>query len=197
MIKVCIPTTPGRRLRLFKCVKAVQDNSSYPHEVVVFENSLGGWVPAVREMIKDLGEGLVVVIGDDTIPQPDWLKILVSAYMERFPNNDGLAQPDDGIHHGRIASYPMATPAYLLRWIYSGYKHNYADKELRNVAAARGEYLWVSESKVVHIDANVRPELYDETYALQRDTRSKDKQLYAQRSTASGNYQNLGAIPWD
>lgn len=197
MIKVCIPTTPERRQRLLDCVRAVQENSNYPHELVVFENLLGGWVGAVRGMIKDLGEDPVVVIGDDTIPQSDWLKILVSAYAERFPNNDGLAQPDDGSHKGRIASYPMATPQFLLRWIYSGYKHNYADKELKNVAQSRGLYLWVPESKVVHRHYEVHPELYDSTYALQQKTRSGDQALYSQRSRVSSNYQNLEAIPWD
>jgi len=180
-----------------ECVKAVQQNSNYPHELVIFENLLGGWVRAVREMIKDLGEDPIVVIGDDTLPQPDWLKILVESYKERFPRNDGLAQPDDGLHRGRIASYPMATPRFLQRWIYSGYKHNYADKELRNVAQTKGMYLWVAESKVVHLDRNVRPELYDDTYALQEKTRSEDQVLYKQRSLASNQYQNWETILWD
>lgn len=197
MIKVCIPTTAGRRQRLLECVRAVSENSNYPHEIVIFENSLGGWVMAVREMIKDLGEDPVVVIGDDTLPQPDWLKILVSAYGAKFPNKEGLAQPDDGSHKGRIASYPMATPKYLLKWLYSGYKHNYADKELRNVALSRGEYLWVPESKVIHRHFEKHPELYDDTYALQKNTRDEDRALYHQRDLVSNHYQDLEAIAWD
>ncbi len=197
MIKVCIPTTIGRRQRLSNCIRAVAENSNYPHELVIFENSLGGWVVAVRKMIKDLGSDPVVVIGDDTLPQKDWLAILANAYVARFPNKEGLAQPDDGHHKGRIASYPMATPAYLLHWIYSGYKHNYADKELRNAASSRGEYLWVAESKVTHQHYEEHPELYDETYDLQKGTRGDDRALYNQRETASNHYQNLKAIVWD
>lgn len=197
MIKVCIPTTPGRRVRLLECIKAVQDNSNYPHELVVFENQLGGWVAAVREMVKDLGEDPVVVIGDDVLPQPDWLKILVVAYQKKFPNQDGLVQPDDGSHNGRIASYPMATPQYLRRWIYSGYVHNWADKELKKVSEAQGHYLFVPEAKTIHRHHEVYPELYDETYALQKDTEPKDKELYRQRETASNGYRNPEKIGWD
>mgnify|MGYP001559889138 CR=1 FL=1 len=197
VIKVCIPTTLGRRQRLQECIRSVQENSGYPHELVVFENSLGGWVAAVREMVMDLGDDPVVVIGDDTLPQPDWLKTLVGAYTKRFPDNDGLVQPDDGSHRGRIASYPMATPRFLLAWIYSGYRHNYADKELKKVAEAMGKYLWVPESKVIHKHYEKHPELFDETYALQKETRESDRLLYVQRETVSGQYKDLRAIPWD
>lgn len=197
MIKVCIPTTPGRRVRLLECVKAVQDNSNYPHELVVFENQLGGWVAAVRQMIKDLGNDPVVVIGDDVLPQPDWLKILVAAYQGKFPNQEGLVQPDDGRHRGRIASYPMATPQYLLRWLYSGYIHNYADKELKKVSEAQGRYLWVPEAKTIHMHFEVYPELYDDTYALWKVTEPKDRKLFYEREAASKNYQNPEAIDWD
>lgn len=197
MIKVCIPTTPERRKRLLDCINSVQANSGYPHEVVVFENLLGGWVKAVREMLKDLGRDPVVVIGDDAAPQSGWLKILVNAYSQKFPNSDGLVQPDDGGHRGKIASYPMATPQYLLRWLYSGYFHNYADKELRDVSVTRGKYLWVPESKVVHLHFSTNPDLYDQTYALQKKTGRKDRLLYEKRRSASNNFQNLELIDWD
>lgn len=194
-IVVCVPTTPGRKERLKECLAAIEENSkNVDYELFVFENELGGWVAAVREMMNRLPKDqLVVIIGDDCIPQPNWLRPLVDKFNEKFPDKDGLAQPDDGIWGGRIASYPVATAGYLLDWIYPGYVHYYADEELATAAREQHKYLYVPNSKVVHRGGDDK-ELWDETYEKESKFGNQDKLLFDHRRESSNHYTSLEKI---
>lgn len=198
-ITVCIPSTPERRKVRRECIKHIKENSNFDHEIFVFENELGGWVPAVREMMRQLPKDqLVVVIGDDCLPQPNWLEPLYITHKRHFPEGVGLCQPDDGIWGGSIASYPCATAEYLLRWIYSGYVHYHADEELAMLARARGQYRYVPVSGVIHNNPNREGEPpADETYAKEQKNIEADKSLFWERREKSNHYSDFFVLDWD
>ena len=58
LLYILIPTTKSRRDRLAKCIQSIKDNVSIPHAIVTYENSRGGFVPAIHDMLKGIN-GLV------------------------------------------------------------------------------------------------------------------------------------------
>lgn len=199
MLLVCIPTTPGRRQRLLNCIQKVQESADADYGILTYENQLGGWTPAVREMLKPLNKDqLVVIIGDDCEPEKGWMSKLIDAFELSFPDKDGLCQPNDCAWNGGIASYPCATAGYLLKWTYSGYMHAHADEELACVARARGKYCYVPSAVVNHRHYQNTPGIeYDDTYKLQEGTWQNDKRLFDQRRGQSNDYSAFYNLVWD
>jgi hypothetical protein len=199
MLLICIPTTPGRRQRLLNCIQKVQESADADYGILTYENQLGGWTPALREMLKPLNKDqLVVVIGDDCEPQKGWMSLLITSFESTFPDRDGLCQPNDGAWNGGIASYPCATAGYLLKWTYSGYIHAHADEELACVARARNRYCYVPQAIVLHRHYQNTPGIeYDETYKLQENTHIADKLLFDQRVNQSGGYTDWQKLVFD
>jgi hypothetical protein len=172
-VTIFIPTTRERRKRLNDCLDAVRDNSNYPHRILIYEGNDGGYVNAVHKMLEDIN-GLVCVIGDDMIPQKDWLKILMDNY------NDNFVYPDDGLRHERIATTFVCEADYLRKYLYKGYRHNFSDTELTEVSRLLGKLKYVPEAKIIHNHFTNGAEK-DETYKAQDKTFQKDKDLFNSR----------------
>lgn len=175
MITVVIPTTKERRSRLEECLNAVRDNSNYPHSILIYEGNDGGYVNAVHRMIEDIN-GLVCVIGDDMIPQKDWLKHLVEAY------DDNLVYPDDGIQHKNMATVFLCNADYLRKYLHKGYSHLFSDTELTEVSRILGKLKYVPESKVIH-NHYITGAPMDNTYLSQNETKDKDEALFNERKS--------------
>lgn len=199
-IVIIIPTTKERRARLDNCLSFIRENSDYPYMVLVFENLMGGVVPAMREAAKTLNpDQLVCVLGDDCEPRKNWLKILVETFKNNFSDGDGLVQPDDGTgRKGGIASYPVCTARYLLDWAYSGYTHNFCDEEMALTAKAMKKYAYVPESVVDHRHhSNTEGIAHDATYQLEDRSANKDRLLFCNRRDISGNFTNPALLAYD
>ena len=173
MITIVIPTTEERRQRLEDCLTAVKNNSNYPHRILIYEGNDGGYVNAVHKMIEDIN-GLVCVIGDDMIPQKDWLKYLVEAY------DDNLVFPDDFISNGTLATAFLCSADYLRKYLHKGYSHLYSDTELTEVSRILGKLKYVPKSKVIH-NHYIKGAKMDNTYLSQNLTKDKDKDLFSKR----------------
>jgi hypothetical protein len=197
-VLVCIPTTPERRARVDSCLYHIRKYSNIGCSVLIHENSLGGWVPAMRSIMKSLQPAqLVCVLGDDCEPQEGWLEPLETAFRLNFPDGDGIVQPNDNTWNGLIASYPVTTAGYILKWAYSGYTHNFCDNELAETARKRGKYIYVPESLVLHKHHSNSEVSYDETYKLQELSSSKDQDLYNQRKKDSEDFSKPENLNYD
>lgn len=196
---ICIPTTLERRYRLDNLLSFIRVNSDAPYSIYIYENLLGGWCLAMREMMKHLRpEELVCVLGDDCEPGKNWLKILIDTFHEKFPDGDGLVQPNDMFWKGKLASFPVATAGYLLKWAYSGYTHNFCDEELAETAKVRDKFVWVPESEIHHRHySNTEGVKHDETYKLETLSAEKDKKLFIERRDVSGNFQDISKLKYD
>jgi hypothetical protein len=187
MIHILIPTTKNRREKLDECLTAIRENTDIPHLLTVYENSEGGCVPANLRMVEGLKDNeIVVVLNDDMIVQPNWLGVLISAYLQRFPDGNGLAYPDDMLRGELLSTIFCCTVKYLKENYFSGYRHNYADQELMD--RSQGKLLYVPESKVLHKHMN-NGGTPDETYALQSKSFNDDERLYYQRKDKQ--YENI------
>jgi hypothetical protein len=173
LITIVIPTTPERRNRLQECIRAIRDNSNYPHRILIYEGNDGGYVKAVHRAVENIN-GLICVIGDDMIPQNNWLRYLAEAY------NDNLVFPDDGISNGKLATAFLCDADYLRKYLYIGYSHLYSDRELTAVSKMLGKLQYVPKSKVIHNHWSTGAKK-DETYLAQDNTRNSDKTLFFNR----------------
>lgn len=197
-LRILIPTLPIRQERLDDCLTAIVENSNYPYTLSIYEEDTGGWVGAVRNMLKkEDPDQLCIILGDDCMPKMGWTKILVDKYVEKFPDGNGLAQPDDGIWNGTIATMPCSTPKWLLRWIYSGYKHTCADLEIQKIAVHREEYLFVPESMIVHNNPMVNYDYWDDLYERNQMSARADKNLYDERNNKSHDFVDAWVLDWD
>jgi len=183
-----------RREKRQDCLDSIYLYGEIEHSIFVFENLLGGWVPAVRAMMKMLPpEAQCFIMGDDERIAEGCLPALHKAFNEKFPDGDGIVWPDDGFsHRDELACFPYATAGYFLKWMYSGYNHAFVDNELAIVARNRDKYMYVEEAKIVH---PVRTP--DETYELNAKTAESDKILYEDREGRSKSFTDLSLIEWD
>lgn len=183
IITVVIPTTPDRREQTARCVRAVVENSNYPHRILVYENTDGGWVPAVHNAIADI-DGYVALLGSDTIPQKDWLKNLAEAFFANFPKGDGVAEPFNEFNHGgELCQHPLAHSNTIKKYLFKGYTHWYSDNDFTDQVVYNGLYLYVPNAVVEHHHFLNHKAPMDETYRIifNKETNEKDRRLYEER----------------
>jgi GT2 family glycosyltransferase len=179
IVYICIPTTPGRRDRLQTCIEHIRAND-FPHAILIYENQDGGCVAAEHNMLQGI-DGLVFILNDDMEIAPDCIRKLYEAYMREFGGRDGLVQPFEQIHQGKIAVSPFCHSDVIKKYVHRGYIHNFNDTELTEVMKARGKYLYVSEAKMVHRHWTREGELNDETYRLTSAAYKQDQALFEKR----------------
>lgn len=181
---ILIPTTSERRPRLEKCLEAIKA-STIPSIICTMENTGGGWVKNIHEMLEGIN-GVCFLIGDDCIIAPNCLEKLQTAY-EALPNKEEwLLQPYEQFSEGKIAQMPFAHSDLLKKYIHKGYFQNYSDTELTEVMKKKGRYLYVPEAKLDH-QHFIGGAVYDETYKLSHERGQDDKILFEIRK--ANDYQ--------
>ena len=178
-----ITTTSERREKLAQCVAAVRANTSYPYFILLHEDeNRDGWVAPTRFLLSQVAPAsLICILNDDMIVEKDWLTILLSSYTERFPDSDGLAQGEDTVQHGRIATCPLAPAWFLLRHCRPEYKHSYADEELTIRARSLGKYLFVPTAIIRHVHWSTGASVMDSTYDISRKREENDRAVFEER----------------
>ena len=190
MVKILVPTTVGRRKRMAQFIASCGDNAGMPHQVIVFENALGGYVKAIRLLAATCKpDDIIMAANDDIVFGKNWLKILYTAFMGAFPDLDGLAMGDDGIHGDKHATLPLMTAGNFLKYCHAGYWHNFCDWEWYYIAKARGKFLYVPESKMIHEHWSVGKAERDETYLLQAPYFETDSDLFWTRWALSDGFK--------
>lgn len=179
LLYILIPTTKSRRDRLAKCIQSIKDNVSIPHAIVTYENSRGGFVPAIHDMLKGIN-GLVWAIGDDTIVDSNGVDVMFNKFKE-IDDNNKVIQPDDTILHGAVITMPMCDARVLERYTYKGYLHWGADVEFTDIIKRQGNYVYMPEVVIKHLHWVNGQAPMDETYARNNKTNDADLALYRER----------------
>lgn len=181
MVYIVIATTPDRRNNLNTLLESIrQHTQDVPHCVVIYENQDGGWVRALRNAIEGI-DGYVQLLGDDVVVQAGWLKTIQDHFFAQFPYGDGVVQPLDEIHGGKLAVHPFLHTKTLHRYGCWKYIHSFFDTELTERAKADGKYLYVPEAKVEHRHwINGKAEK-DGTYTLTDESFQKDLEIFKRR----------------
>jgi GT2 family glycosyltransferase len=181
MIYICIPTTPERRSRTEGLVKSIQENTSIPCVVCVYENNDGGWVPAVYNMLENI-DGIVWLLGSDTIVEKGAVETLYNRFIETFPEQDGVCEPFNEMHEDRLSQHPFAHTRTIRKYLDKRFVHWYSDNWFTIQAKRDNKFLYVPEAKIQHNHfTNGKAEI-DETYKtiFNEETVAKDKLLFNQ-----------------
>lgn len=195
MIKILVPTTKQRRERMHQFIASCSDNAGMEHQIVVFENALGGYVKAIRTLAATCSPTDIIMAANDDISfGKDWLKILYTALINAFPDGYGMAMGDDGIHGDKHATLPLVRADMFLQTCHGGYWHNFCDWEWYHIAKARGKFIYVPEAKTIHEHWSNNKAERDETYLLQVPYFETDKDLFWERYALSDGFKNWESL---
>jgi glycosyltransferase involved in cell wall biosynthesis len=204
--KVSIVIPSIRPDKLERCVAAIKENAGYENYEIIAEpddpeNPQGAPKVLARGVARSTGE-LVMFLGDDTIPQKDFLYHAMVAMHKNFPELDGLVGLNDTLWpDGMLATHWLASKKLLPylggEFFHTGYNHLSCDNELTEMCRKAGKYVWCKESVVVHDHPSSHgwsDETYDKHYrrVYQYDTMRKDRELLEKRSRMLGFPINNG-----
>lgn len=191
-VVVVIPTL-GRDSQLKRCMEAIHQNAQYnDYVVLVMPDSFTarqGCPHLLKTGVDSTSSHLVMYLGNDTVPQPGFMREAVDCMLKNFPDLDGLVGLNDGIYRdGWVATHWLAGRKLLnvigdTEFFHTGYNHVGCDNELTARARKAGKYAWAERARIMH---NHGPSqgLTDPTYSLGWDPTqvSLDRRLLAQRA---------------
>jgi tetratricopeptide (TPR) repeat protein len=196
-VSVVIPTL--RPDKLERCLEALKKNAGYDnYEIIVEpddpENPQGAPKVLKRGVEKSTGE-LVMFLGDDTIPQENFMFHAVVAMHKNFPELDGLVGLNDMYWHGEFFTHWLASKKLLPflggEFFHTGYYHLACDNELTDRCRTIGKAYYCERAKVLHDHPGIHQwseETYDKHYqrVYQFDRMEHDRRLLEERSKLLG-----------
>jgi len=156
MISVIIPTIRPERAK--QCIAAIHKHTATEkglYEIVTEEDAERVGCPImVRQLTAQARYDNVMFLGDDTIPQPGFMKAAIEA-MQQLPDGWGMVGLNDGFHDGNIlATHWLASkkllPALDGEFFHVGYRHCYCDQELMERCKKIGRYIWSEDALIWH-----------------------------------------------
>lgn len=187
-VSIIIPVV--RPEKSARCIEAIANDigNGAGIEVLARQDREGIGCPRMVAKLTAMAQGEhVMFLGDDTIPQPGFLRAALDA-MAALPDGWGLVCLNDGIHNGAFATHWLASKKLLEHlpggeFFHTGYRHCFCDRELTDIARELGRYVYAPEAKIIHDHPHVTGEACDEGYrrAYQMDAYQHDQLLYWRR----------------
>ena len=181
-----------------RCIEAIRENAGIPidqYEIVQeVDHDRVGCPEMVKRLVEKTKHDLVMFLGDDTIPQKDFLKEALKV-METLPDGWGLAALEDGIQDpNRIATHWLASKRLLPliggEVFSTEYKHNFCDQELTIKCKDLGRYAPAYNSAIEHKHFLTDRSLFDKDYrdasgnnAMMIDRATFDRRISAYRKS--------------
>lgn len=194
MKKVSIIIPVIRPESAIRCKDAIKQNAGIPenqYEIISMQDIGGiGCPKMVEKLTKHASHDLVMFLGDDTLPEKDFLKHAIEA-MESLPDGwgvVGLNTQDIRVENGNPLAHWMAHKK-MLEHIPGGnffsteYAHCWGDNELKDIADDLGRWVWAEKSKIIHEHPINKTAEYDEGYqkAYSDENRNHDFKTYCRR----------------
>ncbi len=151
-----------REERSTKCVDAIIKNSGVSvcdYEIILEFDRDGIGCPKMVEILTNKAKyDLVMFLGDDTLPEKDFLKNAIDA-METLPDGwgvVGLNTQDIRIETGNQIAHWMAHKKILDHipggnFFSTEYAHCWCDNELKDIADDMGRWTFAKDAKIRHI----------------------------------------------
>lgn len=188
-MKVSIIIPVVREDRIISLCELIKENagvSSDQYEIVVeYDNKGIGCPRMVAGLVKKAKYDWIMFLGDDTEPQPDFLKNAIEKAKE-FETGFGLVALNDGIHNGTLATHWLAhrSVADLNEgyFFHTEYSHLYCDRELTDITVDAGVYAYSSNAVIKHNHPENGKEsdrFYDKVYA--KESWRQDRKTYIER----------------
>lgn len=198
-VSVCIPTL-GRPEKLHRLLAAIKDNAGYDnYEIVVKSdefppNNVGAPTMFKKCVDESTGE-LVMFLGNDVVPRPNFMREAVWEMIRRFPDLDGMVGLNDSYwREEHVAPHFLISkkllPALDGEFFHTGYYHTGCDNELRARVEMMGKYAFGRKAGIFHdhpMMAGSKADmdaLYAQAYGGPRH--DHDDQLYAERAQKYG-----------
>ena len=160
MVSVIIPWI--RKQKFKRCVRLIKANAGTDFEIVAKEDRKRIGCPRMVKKLVARSKGeYVCFLGDDTLPQPNFLKHALED-MARLPDGWGLVGLNDKT--GRtLATHWLASKKLLPlldgEFFHTGYNHNCCDVELMERCAGLGRYIYSQKAIAEHDHPILRGEI--------------------------------------
>jgi len=177
-----------------QCISAINKNAGIPidqYEIVEMVDTDGVGCPAmVKKLVKKAKYNLIMFLGDDTIPEKDFLKHALDS-MRQLPDGwgvVGLNTQDDRVKNGNPLAHWLAH-RNMLNYIPGGdffsqdYAHCWGDNELRDISKEMGRWIWSKKSKITHNHPVNDTAKFDDGYktAYTEEKQNHDFKTYCER----------------
>jgi len=191
LISIIIPVIRPEKAK--RCVEAIKANSgvgSLLYEIIIEEDTERIGAPKMVKKMTDACRGsMICFLGDDTIPQPRFLKYAIEA-MVTLPDGWGMVGFDDNIRQPgtvKAAAHWLCDRRLLPlldgEFFHTGYWHCRCDNELAIRATELGRYVFCEKAYVYHdhfiADAKNNDSDYQRVYS--QDWMAHDIILFKQR----------------
>jgi len=178
-VSIIIPVV--REESAHRCIDAIKRNAGIPqssYEIVTEVDVEGIGCPRmVEKLTKKTKYDIVMFLGDDTVPQKDFLKNAIDA-MRKLPDEWGVVGlATEGPCHWLDNLYDNVSPLAhwmahkkILQFIPGGnffstdYRHCYCDNELKDIADELGRWIFAENSCIQHIHPINKNAEYDKYY---------------------------------
>lgn len=198
-VSICIPTL-GRPEKLHRLLETIKQNAGYDNYEIIVKademppNNVGA--PKMLKKCVDESTGeLVMFLGNDVIPKPNFLREAVWEMIRRFPDLDGMVGLNDNYWQEQHVAPHFLISKKLLphlegEFFHTGYNHTGCDNELRARVEMIGKYTFGRKAEIFHdhpMMAGSRAEmdgLYEQAYTGPRH--EADDRLYEERARRYG-----------
>ena len=154
LISIIIPVIRPEKAK--RCVTAIEATSGIDrslYEIIIEEDIERIGAPKMVKKMTDACTGdMICFLGDDTIPQPEFLKHAIEA-MATLPDGWGMVGFDDNIRQpGQVkAAAHWLCDRRLLpllggEFFHTGYRHCYCDNELCLRTTEMGRYVFCEKT---------------------------------------------------
>ncbi|MCB9843671.1 MAG: hypothetical protein H6812_10475 [Phycisphaeraceae bacterium] len=150
----CRATLPAWREMGYRvAVLQNRERGEIPADITVWSDAYPGWAASVNILCKQIVPRIAPIIvtgGDDMLPDPTTpAHEIASQFLDRFPHTFAVMQPigDAFMNTSEYCGSPWLGRAWIDRAyrglgpMWPGYRHNWADHELKCIADAYGA-LW-------------------------------------------------------
>ena len=186
-VSILIPVVRPDKAK--RCIQNARTNAGIPladYEIITKEDTKKIGCPKMLKSLVEQAKGdYIVFIGDDCIPQKDWLKIALIEIM-MFDQNIGLVGLNDltgrNLPCHWLASKDML-PLLDGEFFHTGYHHCYCDNELMDRCIEMGRFHYSDKAIVKHDHPSITGGMFDEFYqkAYRTDILKHDRELYKHR----------------
>lgn len=186
MISIVLPVVRPEKAK--NCIELLKDCGVVYELITEVDNERIGCPKMVKKLVSQSKYDLVCFIGDDCLPQKDFLKHALEE-MNSFPDQWGLVGLNDGTGRVDLPTHWLAHKKLLdycedRDFFYTGYTHCYCDMELRDIAKGLNRYVYCEKAMVKHDHPALTGEpTSDPDYVrvYNPEVKLRDMQLYYER----------------
>ncbi len=157
MLEVSIIIPVIRPERAKRCIEAIKAHAGIPedqYEIITEEDKKRiGVAHMVKRLVEKTKAPRVCFLGDDTVPQRDFLKNALKA-MAAIPDGWGLVSFNDNPTTTRSAAHWVADKRLLPmldgEFFHTGYKHCFCDDELLVRCQQANRYIYAYDAYILH-----------------------------------------------